>query len=249
MDGILTGFSGMMRGRAISVTDATHITGTIAQVAMSTTSGLTIVRRGVSFSINTTTVGAGGRSTATAIQASTVYYIHVIDDGGSNTSAILDTSATSPTLPSGYVYSYMVGAVNTSTGSNGLIAVVINGKKTQYKVGGVNCATPPIIGTGVTGNVTTPTWTAAQVTGNGYVLPTIATHILGWATASNSAATITAAPNNSYGGVNSTTNAAPVFAYQYNTCPFIFQLESNSIYWASNGTNCRIYCLGWEDDL
>ena len=239
----------MMRGRAISVTDATHITGTIAQVAMSTTSGLTIVRRGVSFSINTTTVGAGGRSTATAIQASTVYYIHVIDDGGSNTSAILDTSATSPTLPSGYVYSYMVGAVNTSTGSNGLIAVVINGKKTQYKVGGVNCATPPIIGTGVTGNVTTPTWTAAQVTGNGYVLPTIATHILGWATASNSAATITAAPNNSYGGVNSTTNAAPVFAYQYNTCPFIFQLESNSIYWASNGTNCRIYCLGWEDDL
>ena len=244
MDGILTGFSGMMRGRAISVTDATHITGTIAQVALATASGLTIVRQGVSFSINTATVGAGGRSTATAIQASTEYFMHVIDNGTAP-SCLLDTSATAPTLPSGYSYFYCVGSLFTSTGTSGLIAMTFMGKRVKYRVGGANCANLPIILTGATGSYTTPTFTAISLVSTVSSLAMSAGF-----TARVSNGLMAVCPNNSYGVYNSATNPPYFYTNNANTDGAAFEmlLESTNAYVYSQAGSL-LAVNGWVDDL
>lgn len=89
---------------------------TADEVVMRDSSGLLRRAASVSLTANITASGAGGRDTG-AEAASTWYYIWIISDG-STQSALLSTSSTAPTMPSGYDYKVRVGGVYNNSASD-----------------------------------------------------------------------------------------------------------------------------------
>ena len=75
-----------------------------------------IVRTAISLTIDAATVGPNGLD-AGSLAASTFYHVYLIDDG-TTTAGLLSLSATTPTLPSGYVYFSRIGARITNGSSN-----------------------------------------------------------------------------------------------------------------------------------
>jgi len=67
----------------------------------------------------TTPAAANGRDFSGSVAANTWYYLYAISDGTS-TAGLFSSSATSPTLPTGYLYYVLLGAVRTDA-SNFLI--------------------------------------------------------------------------------------------------------------------------------
>jgi hypothetical protein len=60
------------------------------------------------------------------------------------------------------------------------------------------------------------------------------------------------APNNTYGGYNSTVGSPPVVNLGHTNSSnqtFEFVLESTNIYWASQNSASSILCLGWIDNI
>jgi hypothetical protein len=206
-------------------------------------SGATV--RSVSLTINTAT-SAGLLAIDTGAWAiNTWYYVWVISNG-TLTSAIASLSATAPTMPSGYTFKARVGAIRTSGTATTLLATIQYGRRVQYTVTGVSPnAGMPLMASGTAGNTSTPTWVAIPV--GSYVPPT-ASDILGTTHNTSGQRTIMA-PNNTYGGVGSTTNAP----YLDNATgsdsgmQYAMTLESTNIYWASSAG--YVYCRGWEDNL
>jgi len=88
-----------------------------------------IDRSGISLVLNALTNGANGLDTG-SLAASTWYYVWLIDNG-STTASLLSLSSTSPTLPSGYIYSCRVGAVLTSS-STQFFRTLQKGNRVQY---------------------------------------------------------------------------------------------------------------------
>ena len=127
----------------------------------------------------------------------------------------------------------------------------------QYVVAaGSNVTGMPQIFTGLTGNPTTPTYTATSVSN---FVPTTASQIRILAATLGSGAYGTVAPNGSYGTfsgstvsasnpapVNITSGGGSVQGPQF--CDMV--LESSSIYIASSGgSGVTVCCAGWEDNL
>lgn len=81
---------------------------------------------GVNHVIDITTVGANGRDSAVAEAASTWYAIHEIGKEDGSKAGLFSTSFTNPTLPTGYTYSGLIGAVRNDSGSNFLQFVQAN---------------------------------------------------------------------------------------------------------------------------
>lgn len=86
----------------------------------------------VSFTIDMAASGANGLDTG-AEAASTWYYIWAIYNGATTVAGLLSASATAPTLPSGYTYKQLIGAVYNSSGSN-FVAFSQRGNKVMYSV-------------------------------------------------------------------------------------------------------------------
>jgi hypothetical protein len=177
----------------------------------------------------------------------TWYYAYIIYNG-TTTAGLVSASATSPTLPSGYTFSYRVGAIKTG-GSATFTRVRQVGNRAQYVVV-TSSTTPnaPIMDTGVAGSTTVPTW--VDVATGAYVPPT-ATCITGFVSSTTGDDDFIVAPNNSYGALASASNPPPVqnqgvAAYNI-TIPFDFVLESSDIYWAANTADVLIACTGWTD--
>jgi hypothetical protein len=82
--------------------------------------GQTKVLSGISLSLNTGTIGAGGLDSGT-LAASSWYYLYAIN-GVSGTSCLLSLvsplSGSSPTLPSGYTYWGYLGSLRTDASKN-----------------------------------------------------------------------------------------------------------------------------------
>ena len=247
----LAGIIGLtIQNNATTPSTKIDITATVA--VLTTAAGAAFFwNAGGTFTIDLGSNGAVNKLDTGSIASSTVYHIYLISNG-TTTGGLASTSATSPTLPSGYTYFVRIGAMITD-GSSVLYRTQQKGRKAQYKVtAATNTANLRILGSNSSGSVSVPTWTALDLTG---VIPATATRIMGIVHAYNTAGAI-AAPNNSYGGYNSTSNPPPVVAQTlaagYITVPFDFEVEatlSTSLYWASSNTGNLIAAMGWEDSV
>lgn len=105
-------------GRSIVVQFATvaAVTITAAEVILKDVSGNSRQLTSVSVTATITTAGANGLD-AGSEAASAWYYVYVIHNG-TTAAGLLSTSATTPTLPSGYTHRALVGVVRNDASSN-----------------------------------------------------------------------------------------------------------------------------------
>lgn len=198
----------------------------------------------ISFTINAATTGANALDTGT-LANNTWYYIYIISNG-TTVSGLMSTSATAPTMPSGYVYKYRVGAV-TTLGAATFIRFAQKGNRAYYRVvaGSTTPNLPIIASGGGVGDLTVPTWVAASVTA--YVPTAVASKIyLGLSSYTGAAGAV--APNNAYGVATSRTNPPPLVA-SANNITTIMELESTNVYWATGANPVALYCVGWIDSV
>ena len=220
------------------------------ELALTDGAGSWLLDIGVSgATINTTTVGAGGLDTG-ALAASTWYSVWRIAQVNGTKSWLISLSPIAPTMPAGYTLKARIGWIRTDGTANKYpLSFSQFGRRVNYKVASAsNIAGLPQISAGASsGSVTTPTYTAAAI---GSFVPTTASRIN--VTLSIAAGAAMAAPNNSYGAYNSTSNPPPL---SINTpsggagaISGDITIESANIYFASN-TTYGLCCYGWEDNF
>lgn len=95
---------------------ATTVDVTIDEILLRSSTGVLIRAATVSESANITVSGAGGLDTGAEATA-TWYYLWIISNG-SDVAAMLSTSATAPTMPSGYDYKTRIGGVYNEAGGD-----------------------------------------------------------------------------------------------------------------------------------
>jgi hypothetical protein len=152
-------------------------------------------------------------------------------------------------LPSGYTFSYRVGAIRTG-GSATFVRIRQVGNRAQYVVVAAS-TTPnlPIMISGNSGNITTPTWTAVSV--SAYVPPT-ASVISVVAHISGNQEKMMAAPNNQYGAYDSESNPPPI-SWSIDAAALVlstrvdFVLETTDVYYAGSSNGGVLACAGWVD--
>lgn len=205
---------------------------------------------GVSATGNINTSGANGLDTGT-LAASTWYYEHVIYNPTTLTAAKLySASAAAPTLPSGYTMWARTGAVRTDANK---ILQYVSGNNDLWQpvvAPGTNMASLPIMASGASGSINTPTWTAVAA---GTFVPPTASAIRLVGGVGSVGSMMMAAPNNSYGASSSSTNPPPLVVASNSgnswksTAEFL--LESSNIYYAGGASDCVLACFGWRDNL
>ena len=231
----------------VQVTSDTAVAVTANQLVLAATAGA-VTLSSVSVSISTVTSGANGLDTG-SIANSTWYSVWVIYNG-TTTAGLLSASATAPTLPSGYTYKARVGWVRYATAA--LARTLQYDNRVQYVVVAAS-QTPnvPIMASGAAGSISTPTWSAvawssyAPSTASALAISIGSVNILG---------NVLFAPNNSYGGIASTSNPPPLNTqgsnYQYApTVAMDTIVESVNVYWASSAAQGFLLCRGWIDNL
>lgn len=97
-------------------TAATQVVTTADSLLVYDSNGIPALLTSVNVTATITTSGANGLDTG-AEAADTWYHIWVIWDG-TTTAALLSTSSTAPTMPSGYTHKQRVGAVRNNASSN-----------------------------------------------------------------------------------------------------------------------------------
>lgn len=145
---------------------ASTFTVTADKLALASTSDVQFIAETVSETVDITTSGANGLDTLTEAN-STWYHVFVIAKDDSTVDALISTSATAPTMPSGYIYKGYVGAIyNDSSGNIREFGQIDNHAET----GGVNLVT--------NGQAGTPTSLNSTLTA---AVPTTAKTAIGYA--------------------------------------------------------------------
>ena len=242
------GIKGAYSNLSVSTTGSTAaITVTADEILTTNGSGAYHKASSVSLTISGASAGANGIDTGT-IAASTWYYLFVIWNSGTNTTAgLMSLSPTAPTMPAGYAYFARCGAVLTDGTANKYpLSIVQKGNKAQYKVVvGSNTPTFPLLGSGVAGDRSIPTYVAVAASGGA---PATAGIINIFMHVSNSYAICS--PSNATGNSTSTTNP-PYMLLNSSTCEAMERgliLQSSNVYWAGDA-NSYLRCSGWEDNL
>ena len=93
----------------------TTVTITADELVLTDSSDLKVLVKNVNVTADITTTGANGLDTGT-VAANTWYHIWIIYNG-TTVAALLSTSSTAPTMPSGYTYKGYVGACRTNASS------------------------------------------------------------------------------------------------------------------------------------
>lgn len=159
-----------------------------------------------STTINSAAVGANGLDVGT-LAANTWYYKYAIFNPTTLTKAgLLSLSSSAPTLPSGYTFFALLGAIRTDgTGNKYPKGMDWAGNDFKYRVNGAgNVPSLPLLMSGNNGSAITPTWVAAGISN---FVPPISSHID--LVTNHQNAQIIVAPNNQFGGNTSTTNPPP----------------------------------------
>ena len=188
---------------------------------------------------------------------STWYNTFAIYNPTTQTRGLLFSTATIPTLPSGFTFWTLVSTAKTQAATNyWFLGATQYYDLVQYKVNtSGNVAGFPLMISGAQGSVSTPTWVAVSVSP---FVPPNAYAIRGLLLAQNSNTVYSmAAPNNSYGALSSTTNPPPVTNGAAGVSvglvvnvPFEMVLEGSNIYYAANSaTGTGLYCTGWRLNL
>jgi len=242
---------GAFRNLQLSATGlSANVTVTVDEIVVEDSSNVYKTLRTVSLTIAGTTTGANALDTGT-IATSTWYSVWVIYNG-TTTAGLLSTSATSPTMPSGYTYKARIGWIRTdSTANKYPLGFTQYGRKVQYRVGaGTNVTAYPTMASGSQGSVNTPTWVAVGVSP---FAPSTAANIVVTASGGGTTSIILIAPNSSFGNLGSTTNSPPFSENLVATDTarsVTIQLESTNIYVAQNVSGTGLsQCVGWEDNL
>jgi len=225
-----------------SVTPTTSIDIDAAEVILTDSQGLGIRISSVDLTVACAGTGANGLDTGSL--ANNTWYNLFIISNGTTTAGLASTSATSPTMPSGYTYKYRVGAIRTEAAAT-FIRVKQAGNRAQYTViSGSTTPNYPTMASGTAGSVTIPTYIAVAVAD---YIPPSAVRIIGVLNGfvANSAI---ASPNNATGARDSTSNPPALQKDVLGvTTQFDWVLESANIYWASVSASNFIVCLGWVD--
>lgn len=204
------------------------------------------VRTGnATLTINGATTGANGLDTG-SLANNTWYYIYIIHTG-SAAAGLISTSATTPTMPAGYIFKYRVGAIKTG-GAATFHRITQRGNEAQYTVtAGSVTSTIPIMVSGVnTANVPT----AIDITP---FVPATAVKIKGSLIVDRNAGVGVVAPNNAY-AATIFTNPPPVTNFinvdREVAQMYDFVIESSlttGVYYSSDNVNVLVTCLGWKD--
>jgi hypothetical protein len=194
--------------------------------------------RSVSATIATGTTGANGRD-AGSMAANTWYAVWIIHNPTTNTTAaMLSTSATSPTMPSGYTYKHRVGWVRTRAAATTLRRSRQRNAKAQYIVNATDALPALSVGSSVTVlGVDVPT-TAVEIGAQVYV---------GAYTASASFS-----PNSTYSTTTALAKAAPDGTHvNYNNDLYnipVWAVIEGTVEVAASGS-AAVNVFGWVDSI
>ena len=208
--------------------------------------------RTVSLTIAGTTTGANALDTGT-IATSTWYSVWVIWNG-TTTAGLLSTSATAPTLPSGYTHKARVGWMRTDGTANKYpLAFNQYGNRIQYALTAAsNVVQYPTMASGVQGTWAAGSYVWVAIATANYIPPTASSIKLLLGSAGGTAYVL-ASPNNvpsaGYNGA-----VQPIVTTGTNTGNAIsvsgdMALESSNIYYIGNAASAWMQCIGWEDKL
>lgn len=235
-----------LRGAWVSNTTASW---SADQIIVQNTAAFPNLLASYSQTLNSAISGAGGLDTG-SLTSSTWYAVYAIyNPSTAAASVLMSLSFSAPTLPSGYTYSGLIGAVRTD-GSSNFIGFVQYGGDWQYVVG-QNLAALPTLASGSYGSVGTPTFVAQTVRsgGTGTVAPN-ASKIKVITSVRGGGAEMIVSPNNSYpagGGTNYNFIDNGDGGNPNQNAEIL--LESNSIYSASNSGNNALYGAGFTMNL
>lgn len=225
-----------------SRTTGTTATWTADQILAQSSTGLSVLLSSFSATLDISTTGVvNGRSAAISSLASAGWlYVFAIWNG-TTAGVWLDSSATTPVLPSGYTHYCRIGAIYVDT--NILPFFQANDR--------VEFMGPTVVAGGASsGSTTVPTWTAATVRGsNAACPPTAGSAFVGLQLTSNASQAI-ASPSNQMGNSSTTTSPPPlvlVATQAVTQAEFVFQ--SNSFYYAFSGNNGYFRVNGYRDNL
>ena len=226
------------------------VTGAVAitadEIVLETSGNTYAVARNVAVTANPASSGANGLDTGTF--ATNTWYAVWIITNGSTVASLLSTSATAPTMPSGYTYKARVGWVR-SNATPALYPVQQVDRRAQYIVDGTILTSLRKIksaGSSV-GSISTPTYVAQSV--STFVPPTAGVIRLVVGASGGTSRQFMLAPNANYGAANSLSNPPPINGGGldlYLTTDMV--LESSNLYFTGEA-NTFIACLGWEDNL
>lgn len=228
------------------------------QAVMLTTGGVSISASSVAITVNTTVNGANGLDAGS--KGNSTWYNFYLINNGTTTAGLASTSATAPTMPSGYTYKCRLGAMRTD-GSGNFLRSLQQGAVTQYKItASSNVAVAPNIVSGIAGTVslTSPTLATASVSN---VVPSTAVAIE--ITAYNNytptgLSNVLIAPSTAWGGTNNGPQGSagqvwPVYLShsggQAESAVVWMNLETTSIAWASDAGGGAISTLAWRDKV
>lgn len=224
------GILGAFKNLKIVRTSVTQVTVTADELILEDSSNVKITIRSVSEVAAITTSGASGLDTG-AEGSSTWYYIWIIRKSSDGTTdALLSTSSSSPTMPSGYDQKALVGAVRNDGSSN-----FVNFK--QY--GRHYCYVAWI--SGASGNVGS-TWTAIDTTA---IVPSALSEVCWGNIVGNGISGISNI--NTAGNIGTTANDQRVEQGTSDDAPawFFDILTANTLYWQSNNADCEVFIGGF----
>lgn len=246
---------GLVSNLAIKVTGNTSAT--VAADAVVMTDGNDYLVASLNSTLDLATTGADALDAGT-IASATWYAVWAIAKADRTAKVVVSTSGTAPTLPTGYTFKKRIGWLRTASGAAQLLGTWQFGREASYVVGKGALTALPIMGSGVAGSMTVPTWVGLAVAG--YVPPTASRIALLGAARGNSGG-VMAAPNNSYGASSSVTNPPPLdvnapgssFANTAVSVAARLTVEGANVYWASaagaSGEAPLLLVTGWEDNL
>ncbi|HEU6435864.1 MAG TPA: tail fiber protein, partial [Nitratidesulfovibrio sp.] len=157
--------SGTGRGLRISTTGTNAMVSVVEEEVIVSGGAMPSKRlSGVSLTLDITTVGPNGLDGGTRA-ASTWYSVWVIAKEDGTVAGLLSLSATSPTLPTGYMYKARRGWIRTDATANKYpLGMIQRGRVAQYKtVAGGNLTALPSMAGGSTGGVLAAVSTSAFI--------------------------------------------------------------------------------------
>ena len=236
--------------KKLSILVASNTTVTVAADFVVTSDGTNYQSTAVSSTINLGTTGADALDTGT-IAIDTWYAIWVVAKSDGTTKCVASTSASSPTMPSGYTYKARVGWVKTIHGSATLYGTYQVGRRAQYIVGLAQTTTAVVIGT--TSGTSYNTFSVNGGNVQQSFVPPTASEIFVSGVQSLSTGDLLIAPNSGYAATITNTNTAPI-AGGRNAVGAVgngsLLLENTNIYACAPVAGAvTVFCNGWVDNI
>lgn len=204
--------------------------------------GTNTVTAAISCTIDFGTNGAVNRLDTGTIASATWYSIWAIYNGVA-TGCLGSTSATAPTLPSGYTFKARVGWVRTATGSAQFLGTWQFGNRAQYVMGLAQTAAYPQIADGSNASTMGPFSVATLVPSTASVIHALVT------SGSNGSTSLAPGVNNTFNATGTSFQTQAVTASVNIGLAVSFILESTNVYYGGSTASSHASCTGWEDNL